>query len=314
MAEYVPFNLQTESSQKSYWAGIMAKKVLIYIVCVFMTVVCVLPFIFLFFNATKSRGEIEGAYLVWWRSLGENNFIGAFLPSKSFADNWRMMVVEGVKGAEKLPFVSAFLNSFIIAAGSTLLSVYFSSLTAYGFTAYRFRGNKALYAFILAVLMIPGQISVLGFVGMMHTIGWYDTFWPLIIPAIAAPNTVFFMRQYMSASLSLELVEAGRIDGCTEFGIFNRLVLPLLTPGMATMAIFSMVASWNSLFVPTMLLQKTEHHTVPMLVDSMKANKYATELGAIYLGLSLTALPLIVFYLILSRYIIAGVALGGVKE
>jgi len=314
MAEYIPFNLQTEASQKSYWISLTIKKVVIYAVCILMTIICVLPFLFMFFNATKNRLEVQGAYLDWWRSLGNNNFIGALLPSKALANNWNELMVKGIGGAEKLPFTNAFLNSFIIAAGSTFLSVYFSSLTAYGFTAYKFRGNKALYAFVLAVLMIPGQISVLGFVGMMRGIGWYNTFWPLIIPAIAAPNTVFFMRQYMSSALSLELVEAGRIDGCTEFGIYNRLVLPLLTPGMATMAIFSMVASWNSLFVPSMLIQDVKRYTVPMLVDMMKSNKYAPEMGAIYLGLSITALPLIVFYLVLSRYIIAGVALGGVKE
>jgi len=313
MADYVPYNLQTELGEKSYWTGILLKKILVYLVCVLLTVMCVLPFIIMFFNATKSRSEVDGAFVIWWEALGTNNILGSILPSKSFTDNWRILILEDV-GGQRLPFARAFLNSFIISIGSTALSVYFSSLTAYGFTAYRFRGNKILYGFILAVMMVPAQISVLGFVGFMRLIGWYDTLFPLIIPAIAAPSTVFFMRQYMASALSLELVEAGRIDGCTEFGIFNRLVLPILMPGMATMSIFAMVGSWNQLFVPSMLLQDMNNHTVPMLVNLMNSNKYTTEMGAIYLGLSITAVPLIVFYLILSRYIIAGVALGGLKE
>ncbi|MDR0223011.1 MAG: carbohydrate ABC transporter permease [Oscillospiraceae bacterium] len=315
MADYIPFNLQTESGEKSYWAAILAKKIVVYIVCVMLTLMCILPFLFMFFNATKSRLEVQGAKLDWWPALPENSIAGSLLPSKSFSNNWKILFIDEI-GGMKLPFVNAFINSFIISAGSTLLSVYFSSLTAYGFTAYRFRGSKPLYAFILAVMMVPAQISVLGFIGMMRGIGWYGTFLPLIIPAIAAPSTVFFMRQYMIAALSLELVEAGRIDGCTEFGIFNRLVLPILMPGMATMAIFAMVGSWNSLFIPTMLLggNDPKMFTVPMVVDMIKSNKYAPEIGAMYLGLSATAVPLIVFYLILSRYIIAGVALGGIKE
>ncbi|MDR0197211.1 MAG: carbohydrate ABC transporter permease [Oscillospiraceae bacterium] len=315
MADYIPFNLQTESGEKSYWAAILAKKAVVYIVCILLTLMCVLPFLFMFFNATKSKIELGNATVAWWPSLPENSLLGSLLPSKSFSNNWTTLFVKDI-GGMKLPFVNAFLNSFIISASSTLLSVYFSSLTAYGFTAYRFRGGKVLYGFVLAVMMIPAQISILGFIGLMKSFHWYGSFLPLIIPAVAAPATVFFMRQYMSATLSLELVEAGRIDGCTEFGIFNRLVLPILTPGMATMAIFAMVASWNSLFGPTMLLggEDAKKYTVPMLVDMIKSNKYAPEIGAMYLGLSATAVPLIVFYLILSRYIIAGVALGGIKE
>ena len=118
----------------------------------------------------------------------------------------------------------------------------------------------------------------------------------------------------MSSALSVEMVEAGRIDGAGEFGIFNRLVLPILKPGMATMAIFAMVTNWNSYLIPSLLLDKLDMSTVPMLVAKLSGNKYSTEYGAIYFGLTLTAAPLIIFYLLLSKYIIAGVALGGVKE
>lgn len=309
MADYTPFNLQSSSAEKSYWARIMVKKVLVYIVCIFLTLLSVVPFIIMFMGATKNSTEIGSSVLSWWVEF-DNKFIASMLPSSNFINNWNYLF----DPARDLPIFQGFLNSAIISICSTALAVYFSTLTAYGFTAYRFRGNKLLYGFILTIMMVPTQVSTMGFVEFMRAIGWGDNYLALIVPAIAAPSTIFFMRQYMASSLSLELVEAGRMDGCTEFGIFNRLVLPILTPGMATMAIFGMVTSWNQLFMPMILLTTKEKFTIPIVVSLLSAAKYRTEFGAIYLGLSLTALPLIVFYLLLSKYIIAGVALGGVKE
>ncbi|MCL2755297.1 MAG: carbohydrate ABC transporter permease, partial [Oscillospiraceae bacterium] len=181
---------------------------------------------------------------------------------------------------------------------------------------YRFRGNKALYTFILVVLMVPTQVSIVAFYNLMLSFSWTDgwrSLLPLIIPAMAAPSTVFFMRQYMKGALSVEMVEAGRIDGCSEFGIFNRLALPILVPGMATMAIFAMVASWNNLFLPMVLLSG-EWRTIPVYVSLLSGSRHHIELGAIFLGLDTTTIPLMSFYFILSKKIIAGVTLGGVKE
>jgi multiple sugar transport system permease protein len=164
--------------------------------------------------------------------------------------------------------------------------------------------------------MVPTQVSIVAFMDLMYNFGWttgWQSILPLIVPAIAAPYTVFFMKQYMASSLSIEMVEAGRIDGCTEFGIFNRLVLPILRPGIATMAIFALVSSWNNLFLPTILLNG-DWRTIPIYVQQLLGNQFRTQMGAIYLGLALTSLPLIVFYLILSRNIIAGITLGGIKE
>ena len=135
----------------------------------------------------------------------------------------------------------------------------------------------------------------------------------LILPSIAAPMMVFFMRQYLQASLSIEIVESARVDGANEFFTFNRIVLPIMKPAMATQAIFSFVGSWNNLFTPMILLTKNELKTMPIMVSLLKGDIYRTEYGAIYLGLFLTVLPLIVIYFLLARYIVAGVALGAVK-
>lgn len=135
----------------------------------------------------------------------------------------------------------------------------------------------------------------------------------LILPAIASPSMVFFMRQYMLPALSMEIIQAARIDGGGEFFIFNRIALPIMKPAIATQAIFCFVSSWNNLFTPLVLLTDQKKYTMPIMVSLLRGDIYKTEYGSVYMGLALTVLPLIVVYLLLSRYIIAGVALGGVK-
>lgn len=299
-----------QSMKGGYHARIIAMKVLVYVVCILLTILALLPFVIMVFTASKNRLEINSNSLEWAPDI-KNSLLVSLLPSKSFFVNGRYLLTSPQLN---LPFARGFLNSFVIAAGATVLSVYFSALTAYGFAVYRFKLNKVLYTFIMAIQMIPSQVTVISFVELMYKWGLTDSYIPLIIPAIAAPSTVFFLRQYMSSALSLEMVEAGRIDGAGEFGIFNRLVLPILKPGMATMAIFAMVTNWNNYLLPSMLLSHQDMQTVPMLVAKLNGNKYSTEFGAIYFGLTISAAPLVVFYLILSKYIIAGVALGGVKE
>lgn len=302
---------QAEQGMKGgYHARILAVKILVYIVCILLTVMALMPFVIMVFNASKSRFEINAARLDWAPDI-KNSLAVSLLPSKHFIENAKYLLRDGVL---HLPFLTGFRNSFVIAAGATLLQVYFSALTAYGFAIYNFKLNKPLYGFIMAIQMIPSQVTIISFIEMMYKWEMTNSFIPLIIPAIAAPSTVFFLRQYMSSALSKEMVEAGRIDGASEFGIFNRLVFPILMPGIATMAIFAMVTSWNNYLLPSILLDDLDKQTVPQLVAKLNGNKYSTEYGAIYFGLTLSAAPLVVFYLLLSKYIIAGVALGGVKE
>ncbi len=148
----------------------------------------------------------------------------------------------------------------------------------------------------------------------MYQLGLTNNYIPLIIPSIAAAGTVFFFRQYLEANFQVSLVEAARIDGCGEFRIYNTIVLPIMLPAMATMGIMAMIGSWNNYLTPLMLLSDTSMKTLPMMVQELRGDIYRTEYGSIYLGLTLTALPLILVYFAFSKYIIAGVALGGVKE
>ena len=195
----------------------------------------------------------------------------------------------------------------------TACTVYFSLLTAYALVVYDWRMRQPFFTFIMAVMLIPAQVSGIGFYQFMYKLNWTNSFLPLILPAIAAPAAVFFMRQYLLGALPLDIVDSARIDGAGEFHIFNRIVLPIAKPAMATQAIFSFVGSWNNLFTPLILLTKQDKYTMPIMVSLLRGDIYKTEYGSVYLGLSLTVLPLFIIYFVLSKYIIQGVALGSVK-
>ena len=270
-------------------------KVLIYILLIVLVLLSILPFLVMFVNATRSTPEI---------------FQRAFslLPSRYFMDNYQHM------GRGTFDAFVGFRNSMIVSTSATVLAIYFSSLTAYGLVAYDWKLKDAFFTVILCVLMIPTTAFIVGFYQYMWRLGWHNHHLPLILPAIASPTIVFFMRQYLFATLSLEMVEAARIDGSGEFATFNRIVLPIMKPALATQAIFVFVATWNSLFLPMVMLIRSDLYTMPIMVTQLQGDIYRTELGTVWLGLSLTVLPLFVIYFILSKYIVAGVALGGIKE
>ena len=270
------------------------KRSMIYVFCTFLSVLALLPFWVMIVNATRSSAAIQASV--------------SLIPSTFLAHNWQVLT------GKNFNIMTGFVNSAIIAVGSTVLSVYFSALTAYGFKVYRFKGNKFLWAVVMAIIMIPGQVTGTGFYMFMYKLKLTNNFIPLIIPSIASASTVFFFRQYLEANFQISLVEASRIDGAGEFFTFNRIVLPIMVPAMATMGIMAVISSWNNYLTPLMLLSDPTMKTLPMMVKELRGDIYRTEYGSIYLGLTLTALPLIIVYFACSKYIIAGVALGGVKE
>jgi multiple sugar transport system permease protein len=245
-------------------------------------------------NATRSTTQIQQQSI-------------ALLPSTYLLNNLKILT-----GKSFNP-MRGFFNSITISTFATICSVYFSTLTAYALTVYAWKLRRAFFTFILAIMMIPTQVVTIGFYQMIYKVGLTNNFLPLILPAIAAPSMVFFMRQYMIPSLSMEIIQSARIDGAKEFYIFNMIAMPIMKPAIATQAIFSFVSSWNNLFMPLVLLTKNEKYTMPIMVSLLRGDIYKTEYGSIYLGLTLTVLPLFIVYFLLSKYIIAGVALGSVK-
>ncbi|MCC3374430.1 carbohydrate ABC transporter permease [Cohnella sp. REN36] len=283
-----------ESVRSESKVSLNVNRTIVYIVCIVLALLSIMPFWIMFVNATRSTSEIQSGL--------------SLLPSTHIKTNLDVLL------SKSFDPLKGFVNSLIISGFSTICAVYFSSLTAYGLVAYHWKLRQAFFTFIILVMMIPAQASAIGFYKFMYQLHWTNSFLPLILPAIAAPAIVFFMRQYLLATLSIEMVEAARIDGAGEFYTFNRIVMPIMVPAIATQAIFAFVASWNNLFMPLILLTQKEKYTLPIMVSLLKGDIYKTEFGSIYMGLSLTVLPLFVIYFLLSRYIIAGVALGGVKE
>ena len=206
-----------------------------------------------------------------------------------------------------------YRNSFIIAASATVLSLYFSSLTAYSFIIYDFKGKKIVWGIILMLIMIPAQVSIIGFYRFMANMNLLNSYIPLILPSIASAPTVFFMKQYLETVYHPSLVDSARIDGASEIKIFHTVILPLMKPALATMAIFSFIGSWNNFLLPLILINERSMYTLPMLIQLLTTDGYRTEYGAMYMGITLSIVPLLLIYMFLSRYIIGGVTAGSIK-
>ena len=269
-------------------------KIFAYIVLIFLALLSLFPFVIMIINSTRSTYQIQQHAL-------------SLIPSGFLKNNWKVLT-----GKTFQPLVG-FKNSAIISVCATACTVYFSTLTAYAIVAYNWKLKAAFFTIICGVMMIPSQVSSIGFYQFMYKIGMNNNLLALILPAIAAPMTVFFMRQYMLPNLPMEILESARVDGSGEFRTFNTIVLPIMKPAMATQAIFTFVSKWNELFTPMILLTDKELYTMPIMVSLLRGDIYKTEYGAVYLALTLSVLPLFVVYFSLSKYIIAGVALGSVK-
>lgn len=269
-------------------------KVLVLVVCIILAILSLFPFVIMLVNSTRSTNQIQQHAV-------------SLIPSKYFLNNLRILTGKSFNPAK------GFMNSLIISCGVCACSLYFSTLTAYALVMYEWKLKNAFFGFIMGIMMIPATVTIIGFFQMVYKVHMTNHLLILILPAIASPSMVFFMRQYMKPAVSVSLVESARIDGSKEFWTFNTIVLPIMKPAIATQAIFTFVTSWNDLFRPSVILTSQSKYTLPIMVSLLNGDIYKREHGAIYVGLSLTALPLIVVYFILAKYIVAGVALGSVK-
>lgn len=260
-----------------------------------ITAICLFSFYLLVINATRSNAQLQAGFTLY----PQNNFLN------NLRDAWTDASINIPRG---------MLNSFIVAAGCSVLTTYFSALTAYGIHAYEFKGKRFAFYFIMAVMMIPPQVSAVGFVQIMYKLKLTNNLLPLIVPSIAAPVVFFYMKQYMESVLPLEVVEAARVDGSSEFRTFNKIVLPIMKPAIAVQMIFSFVTAWNNYFIPALLLDKSEMKTVPIMIAQLRAADYSKfDMGKVYMFILLAILPVIVVYFLLSKSIIKGVTAGSVK-
>ena len=277
-------------------AGSQFRTVFAHIVLILLSFMCLFFFYVLIINATRSHEDLQKGF--------------SALPGKYFLENLKNVANDG-----SFPMFRGILNSVIVSSCSAALCTYFSSLTAYGLYAYEFKARKVAFTFIMAILVMPTQVTAMGFLRLVTKMGLYDSLLPLIIPSIASPAVFYFMYSYLQSSLPLSLVEAARIDGSGEFHTFNRIVIPIMKPAIAVQAIFTFVGSWNNYFVPALIIQSKSKMTVPILIATLRGADYMNfDMGKIYMMITVAIVPIIVVYLLLSKYIIAGVTLGGVKE
>lgn len=274
---------------------LLARRIICYVVLTLFALISLFPFYVMIVNMTRSTSEIQKGF--------------AILPSSNLAQNFKTVI-----NNNDWKMLNSLKNSFIIAGLSALFSTYFSALTAYAIHVYDFKLKKFAFTFILMIMMVPAQVTSLGFVKLINSWNLTNSFIPLIIPSIAAPATFFFMKQYMESSLPLEIVEAARIDGCGEFRTFNQLITPILKPAIAVQAIFTFVTSWNNYFIPALILDDKNKRTLPIVIGIIRSADYAKfDMGAVYMAIGISIIPVAVVYLVLSKFIIRGIALGSVK-
>ena len=275
--------MEKNTNKKAKGLPIGARRAIAYAVLILVSLLCLIWFYILFINATRSKGELTRGFTP--------------IPSTHLIQNLKNGVFHGT-----LPFVRGMLNSLFVAGCSAVLCTYFSTMTAYAIHVYNFRFKKFMSTFILAVMMIPTQVTALGFLQLVGKMKLEDNFIPLIVPAVAAPVTYFYMKQYMESTLPLSLIEAARIDGSGEFRTFN------------TITIFTFVSSWNNYFIPALVLHKDKMKTLPILIAQLRSADFLKfNMGHVYAAIAFSIFPVIVVYLILSKYIVGGTTLGGVK-
>lgn len=272
------------------------RSIVAHVVLIILSFMCLFFFYVLIVNASHSHAELQKGF--------------SALPGKYF---WKNLV--NVANDGSFPMFRGIFNSIIVSGCSAVLCTYFSSLTAYGLYAYDFKARNVAFTFIMAILVMPTQVTAMGFLRLITKMGLYDSLLPLIIPSVASPAVFYFMYSYLQSSLPMSLVEAARIDGSGEFRTFNSIVLPIMKPAIAVQAIFTFVGSWNNYFVPALVIQSKSKMTVPILIATLRGADYMNfDMGKIYMMITVAIVPIIIVYLLLSKFIIAGVTLGGVKE
>lgn len=280
---------------KSSKVQLTMARVLAYAFLILVTFLSLFSFVIMLINSTRSNAQLTTF---------------SILPSTYFIKNFQTAMGSG-------GMLKSMLNSFIVATASSALSVYFSAMTAYGIHVYNFKLKKFAFNFIMVVMMIPTQISAVGFVNMVYNFKLNDTFWPLIIPSIAAPAVFFYMKQYIESALPMEVIEAARVDGSGEFRTFNTIVLPMMKPAIAVQAIFAFTASWNNFFIPALIISKPEFKTIPIMISTLRTQVLSggasCDRGYLYMTILLAIIPVVIVYIFISKHIVQGVALGAVK-
>lgn len=267
-------------------------KVLLYTPLLIWTILTVFPFWYMLVVSTRPNAEIFQFPPPMWFGRG-------------LAENYTTLF-------ERLSFYRNLWNSFYIAIMATMTTLFFCSLGGYGFSMYNFKGKKSLFQIMMSTMMIPSMVGIIPFFIMMNRFGWLNQPRALYIPGAANAFGFYLMRQYIISSVPYELMDAARIDGCSEFSIYWRIILPIIKPGLGALGIITFLGQWNSFMGPLIILRDKLTYTYPVALRSFQGLGN-TQWGAIYLGSTISILPIVIIFVILNRQIISGLTAGSVK-
>ncbi|WP_339323413.1 carbohydrate ABC transporter permease [Paenibacillus sp. FSL W8-0194] len=274
-------------------AGIFGKTVF-YVLLIAGALISIFPFYWMFVIATNDRGAVF--HIPPLLTIGGE-----------FFNNFQRVL-------ERTDFFQALLNSLFVSSMVTVSVVFFCTLAGYAFAKYEFPFKNALFYFVIATLFVPSQLSVLPTYIIMAKLQWIDTYRALIVPAMVNAFGIFWMRQYAATAVHSELIESGRIDGGGHFRIFWNIAVPVITPAMATLGILNFMNVWNDFFWPLVVLKNSEHFTIQIALQQLFANRDGLDYGMIMSATFTATLPLLIVFLLFSRWVIAGLTSGAVKS
>ncbi|WP_082220422.1 carbohydrate ABC transporter permease [Domibacillus robiginosus] len=267
-------------------------KTIIWIFLLVAAIICLIPFYSMIITSTHANADITRKLLL--------------LPGDHFLSNYERLI-------DVVPLWRGVFNSLFITIVSTVLGLYFSALSGYGFSKYRFKGNSFLFAAVLATMMVPGQLGIIGYFRLVNEMGLINTYWPLILPSISDAFALFFFKQVADGAVPKELLDSARIDGCGELKTFHRIALPLMAPAIATLGIFLFIGKWNEFLQPMILIFDTELQTLPVMIASVRS-QFNVDYGAQYVGIVISIIPVLIVFAIFSKQIIGNVMSGAIKE
>lgn len=263
-----------------------------YIVLIFMTFICLIPFVLMISNMTRSSSEI-------YKSV-------SLIPSSFLLDNYGKLQLN-------VNIWQGFRNSTFISVLGTICAAYIGSLAAYGFSRFSFKGKNLLFWIMLGSMMVPPQLGLIGYFDVVNKLGLYDNLLAVAFALFANSMLLFFVKLYIDSSIPKSIIESARLEGAGEFRIFNSIILPIIKPSIATMSIFVFISSWNNFLGPFIVLSDTMRKTLPILIAESKG-MFSDALGAQYLAVGISVIPIIIIFVLFSKHIISGLTSGAVKE
>lgn len=281
------------ASKKPDESGIVAKTIF-YAILILGAALSIFPFYWMFVVATNDK---SAAFQI----------PPLLTPGSQFFDNFSRVL-------ERTDFIRALFNSLVVSSAVTLSVVLLCTLAGYAFAKYDFPLKKTLFVFVIGTMLVPAQLGVLPLYVIMAKLHWIDSYKALIVPAMVNAFGIFWMRQYISSAVHTELIEAGRIDGGGHFRIFWNIAIPVVTPAMATLGILNFMNVWNDFFWPLVVLKNRENYTIQIALQQLFTNKDGLDFGMIMSATFTATLPLLIVFLLFSRWVIAGLTSGAVKS